>query len=52
MNVVKFCEIVMTPLTKSLVECLSSGRHYWEKLLGQIGAEFVPNLSKSVINFP
>ena len=42
----------MTPLTKSLVECLSRARHYWEKLLGQIGTEFVPNLSKSVINFP
>ena len=43
---------VMTPLTKSLVECLSRAHHYWEKLLGQIGTEFVPNLSKSVINFP
>ena len=52
LNVVKFCEIAMTPLTKSLVECLSRARHYWEKLLGQIGTEFVPNLSKSVINFP
>ena len=49
----EFCEIaMMTPLAKSLLECLSRARHYWEKLLGQIGTEFVPNLSKSVINFP